>query len=83
MKLLVLVIVVAMFGYFLYTGAKNLQNAKLASESSNPTKNYLTATGSVQVALAAVILLLAVYTFKKYGDLDYFFRVIHGFLNPQ
>lgn len=83
MKFVVPAIIVALFVYFLFTGVKNLQATKMASASSTPTKNYLTVSGSVQVAMAVTVLFIAIYTFRKYGDFDYFFRVIHGFLNPQ
>ncbi|MDD4931354.1 MAG: hypothetical protein PHG66_04405 [Candidatus Colwellbacteria bacterium] len=83
MKFVVPVIIIVLFAYFTITGMRNLQATKMASASSTPTKNYLSVSGGVQVAMAATILFIAIYTFRKYGDLDYFFRVIHGFLNPQ
>ena len=83
MKFVVPVVIVVLFGYFLYTGMKNLKDAKMSTESSTPTKNYLNVSGSIQVAMAVAVLVVAIYTFRKYGDLDYFFRVIHGFFNPQ
>lgn len=84
MKLFVLVIVLLLFVYFSYTGVVALQSVKNSSpDASSQTKTYLMVTGGVQVFLAVTILLFSVYTLKKYGDLDYFFRVIHGSLNPQ
>lgn len=83
MKFVVPVVVIALFGYFLFTGMKNIKSSKTASETSTPCKKYLLVTGSIQSVLAALVLITAVFTFKKYGDLDYFFRVIHGFLSPQ
>ena len=78
MNLGVLFIVCILLAFFLYSGVKNLQDSKSASETSIPSKKYLTFTGGMNIALAALIILISFQTFRKYGDIDYFFRVIHG-----
>lgn len=83
MKFLVPVIVLLLVLYFLASGVRNLQAQKMASASSTPTKNELLVSGSVNMALGLFLLFTAIQTFRKYGDLEYFFRVIHGFVSPQ
>lgn len=83
MKFVAPAVILILFSYFLFSGVKNLQFAKLASDTSTPDKNYLTGTGVAQVVLATTVLLVSVFTFRNEGDLSSFFRTIHRFLNPM
>lgn len=81
MNLVTTIIIILLFAYFLISGVRHFQLSKTATDTSVPTKDEATAYAVINITLALLILLVAIQTFRKYGDIDYSFATIHRFLH--